>query len=77
MEDSKKKSFIRVAHILNLWMRSTYGFPGKDHNERKNMYSTEVDYLLIQYARPAITAFSAQIHNRKEGTNFEIRPRIQ
>ena len=52
---------IRVAHILDLWMTSTYGLPGKDHVERKNMYSTKVDYLLIRYARPAITAFSAQL----------------
>ena len=34
---------------------------GKDHIEQKNMCSTEVDYLLIQYEWPAITVFSAQL----------------
>lgn len=52
---------IRVAHILDLWMKSTYGLPAKDHLEWRYMYSTEVDYLTIQYARPAITAFTAQL----------------
>ena len=52
---------IRVAHILDLWMKSTYGLPANDHLERKYMYSTEVEYLLIQYARPAMTAFAAQL----------------
>ena len=42
-------------------MTSTYGLPEKDHIERKNMYSTDIDYLQLQYARPAITAFSAQL----------------
>jgi hypothetical protein len=38
---------IRVAHILDLWMKSTYGLPAKDHLEQKYMYSTEVEYLSI------------------------------
>ena len=33
----------------------------KNHFEQKNMYSTNIDYLLIQYAWPAITSFSAQL----------------
>jgi hypothetical protein len=56
---------IRVAHILDLWMKSTYGLPANDHLEQKYMYSTEVDCLLIQYARPAITAFAAQLVKEK------------
>jgi hypothetical protein len=49
-----------------LWMRSTYGLPEKDHIERRNMYSTDIDYIQIQYARPAITAFSAQLVKLEE-----------
>lgn len=52
---------IGVSEVLQSWIHSSYGLPPGDHSEREFLYSTEVGYLNIRYARPAMTSFSAQL----------------
>lgn len=52
---------IPVAKILDMWLKSSYGLPDQEAEERKLEFSTTVNYLHIKYARPAITSFAAQI----------------
>lgn len=52
---------VGTSKVLELWLRSPYGLPPESNPERHMLYSTEVNYQEIKYARPAITSFAAQI----------------
>lgn len=56
---------IPVGKILDIWLKSPYGLPPENSNEREMLYSTKVDFLHLKYARPAITSFAAQLIKSK------------
>ena len=55
----------RVSNILDMWFKSPYGLPPETHPERAMLYSSDIDYQEIKYARPALTSFSARIIQEK------------
>jgi hypothetical protein len=51
---------VPISAILDAWHTSAYGRPPLDNDERKMMFSTDMDYHNIRHARPVITSFAAQ-----------------
>ncbi|KAJ3781290.1 hypothetical protein GGU10DRAFT_379695, partial [Lentinula aff. detonsa] len=50
-----------TARIVKEWLRNPSGIPPSNHNENDDMFSLSRPFEKIQYARPALTSFAAQL----------------